>query len=78
LEKLHYDQQDGKAFYHSTYNPYLGENLKVWDALDFLALATSFIPPQGVRPAIMLRIDLCGVGPANVEKTGAPGPDCST
>ena len=49
LEKLHYDQQDGKAFYHSTYNPYLGENLKVWDALDFLALATSFIPPQGVR-----------------------------
>jgi hypothetical protein len=49
LEKLHDDQQDGKAFYHSTYNPYLGENLKVWDALDFLALATSFIPPQGVR-----------------------------
>jgi hypothetical protein len=49
LEKLHYDRQDGKAFYHSTYNPYLGENLKVWDALDFLAIATSFIPPQGVR-----------------------------
>ena len=28
--------------YHS--HPSLGENLKVWDALDFLALATSFIP----------------------------------
>ena len=49
LEKLSYDELDGKALYHSTYNPYLGENLKVWDALDFLALATSFIPPQGVR-----------------------------
>ena len=49
LEKLHYDELAGKALYHSTYNPYLGENLKVWDALDFLALATSFIPPQGVR-----------------------------
>ena len=49
LEKLHYDQQAGKAVYHSDYNPYLGESLKVWDALDFLALATSFIPPQRVR-----------------------------
>jgi hypothetical protein len=49
LEKLSYDELDGKALYHSTYNPYLGENLKVWDALDFLALATSFIPPQGMR-----------------------------
>ena len=49
LEKLRYDELAGKALYHSTYYPYLGENLKVWDALDFLALATSFIPPQGVR-----------------------------
>jgi hypothetical protein len=49
LEKLHYDPEGGKALYHSTYNPYLGENLKVWDINDFLALATSFIPPQGVR-----------------------------
>jgi hypothetical protein len=49
LEKLRYDQQAGKAVYHSDYNPYLGESLKVWDALDFLALATSFIPPRRVR-----------------------------
>ena len=41
LEKLRYDEQAGKALSHSTYNPYLGENLKIWDALDFLALATS-------------------------------------
>lgn len=49
LEKLRYDPLGEKAVYHSTFNPYLGENLKVWDALDFLALATSFIPPHGVR-----------------------------
>jgi hypothetical protein len=49
LEQLSHDELDGKALYHSADNPYLGENLKVWDALDFLALATSFIPPQGVR-----------------------------
>ena len=47
--KLRYDELAGKALYHSTHNPYLGENLKVLDALDFIALAASFIPPQGVR-----------------------------
>lgn len=32
LEKLRYDEWAGKAPYHSIYNPYLGENLKVWAA----------------------------------------------
>jgi hypothetical protein len=49
LEKLVYDPESGKIFYHSTYNPYLGENVKAWDALEFIALATQFVPPQGVR-----------------------------
>ena len=49
LEKLRYDELAGKARYHSTHNPCLGENLKVLDALDLIALAASFIPPQGVR-----------------------------
>ena len=31
------------------FNPALGENVKLWDALQFIALATQFIPPQGVR-----------------------------
>jgi hypothetical protein len=46
---MRYDEYAGKAFSHSTYNPYLRENLKVWDGPNFLALATSFIPPQCVR-----------------------------
>lgn len=49
LEKLVYDPESGKIFYHSTFNPYLGEKVKAWDVREFIALATQFVPPQGVR-----------------------------
>jgi len=35
--------------YHSAFNPAIGDSLKVCKARDFIADATLFIPPQGVR-----------------------------
>lgn len=49
LAKLTYEPFAGKIIFHTSFNPALGENVKVWDALQFIALATQFIPPQGVR-----------------------------
>jgi hypothetical protein len=62
LAKLTYEPFAGKVIFHTSFNPALGENVKVWDALQFIALATQFIPgaaavssetarapPQGVR-----------------------------
>ena len=30
LERLRYNEHAGNVLSHSTYNPYLGENLKIW------------------------------------------------
>jgi len=49
LEKLTYEPSQAKLIFHTTFNPALGENVKLWDALQFIAMATQFIPPQGVR-----------------------------
>ena len=35
--------------YSSEFNPAIGDTIKTWDARDFIAAATLFIPPQGVR-----------------------------
>ena len=35
--------------YSSAFNPAIGDSSKVWNARDFIADATMFIPPQGVR-----------------------------
>ena len=35
--------------YTSDFNPAIGDSTKVWNVRDFIADATLFIPPQGVR-----------------------------
>ena len=38
-----------KVLYHTDYNPYFKQNTTLWDAMDFIAALTQFIPPWGVR-----------------------------
>jgi hypothetical protein len=49
MEKLTYIPSQGTVSYTSDFNPAIGDTIKVWDARDFIAAATLFIPPQGVR-----------------------------
>ena len=49
LQKLTYDAVGAKVLYHTTYNPYFRQNTTLWDAVDFIASLTQFIPPWGVR-----------------------------
>ena len=49
LQKLTYDQPGGKVLYHTDYNPYFKQNTSLWNAPDFIAQLTQFIPPWGVR-----------------------------
>jgi hypothetical protein len=41
---LTYESFGWKVIFHTSFNPALSENVKVWDALQFIALATQFIP----------------------------------
>jgi hypothetical protein len=49
MEKLTYMPSQGTVSYTSDFNPAIGDTIKAWDARDFIAAATLFIPPQGVR-----------------------------
>jgi hypothetical protein len=49
LQKLTYDLSGGKVLYHTDYNPYFKQNTSLWNAPDFIAQLTQFIPPWGVR-----------------------------
>ena len=49
MEKLTYMPSQGTVSYTSDFNPAIGDTIKVWDAREFIAAATLFIPPQGVR-----------------------------
>jgi hypothetical protein len=49
LEKLSYLPSQATVRYTSEFNPAIGDTIKSWDARDFIAAATLFIPPQGVR-----------------------------
>jgi hypothetical protein len=49
LQKLSYDRSGGKVIYHTAYNPYFKQNITLWDATEFIAALTQFIPPWGVR-----------------------------
>ena len=48
MDKLRYLPSQGKVSYTSDFNPAIGDTIKIWDARDFIAAATLFIPPQGV------------------------------
>jgi hypothetical protein len=49
LQKLTYDATGSRVLYHTAYNPYFMQNTTIWDAVDFIAAVTQFIPPWGVR-----------------------------
>ena len=49
MDKLTYLPYQGTVRYTSDFNPAIGDTIKVWDACDFIAAATLFILPQGVR-----------------------------
>jgi hypothetical protein len=49
LQKLTYDRPGGRVLYHTAYNPYFKQNTTLWNATDFIAALTQFIPPWGVR-----------------------------
>ena len=47
LEKIKYEPFHGKVLFKTQkYNDYFKENFRTFDALDFIALATSHIPPK--------------------------------
>jgi hypothetical protein len=46
LEKLSYLPSQATVRYTSEFNPAIGNTLKTWDARDFIAAASLFIPPQ--------------------------------
>jgi len=45
LKKLMYEPFKGKVIFHTKYNSYFKENMKVFDAEDFIAELTQHIPP---------------------------------
>jgi hypothetical protein len=49
MEKLACLPSQGTVRSTSDFNPAIGNTIRVWDACDFIAAATLFIPPQGVR-----------------------------
>ena len=58
LEKLSYLPSQATVRYTSEFNPAIGDTIKSWDARDFIAAATLFIPPQG-RPTHPLLWVVC-------------------
>ncbi len=49
LQKLSYERAGSKVLYHTDYNPYFKQNTTLWEATDFIAALTQFVPPWGVR-----------------------------
>jgi len=39
----------GKVLFHTSFNEYFKENLKLFDAADFIALLTQHLPPKGAQ-----------------------------
>ena len=49
LKKIHYEPFKGRVLFHTHYNEYFGENVHIFEALDFFAELTQHIPPKGVQ-----------------------------
>lgn len=47
LQKITYDRAKKKVLYHTKYNDYFKENVKLFTAADFIADLTVHIPPKG-------------------------------
>jgi hypothetical protein len=49
LKKVHYEPTKGRVFFHTHYSDYFKENMKMFDALDFIAELTQHIPPKRIQ-----------------------------
>ena len=49
LKKVSFENFHGKVLFHTSYYDYFKENLKLFDASDFIALLTPHLPPKGVQ-----------------------------
>ena len=46
---MSFESFGGKVLFHTSFNEYFKENLKLFDAADFIALLTQHIAPKGVQ-----------------------------
>jgi hypothetical protein len=49
LSKVVLEERGGKVLFHTKYNPYFKENLKLFAVTDFIAELTQHIPPKGTH-----------------------------
>jgi hypothetical protein len=49
LSKVVLEERGGKVIFHTKYNPYFKENLKLFAVTDFIAELTQHIPPKGTH-----------------------------
>jgi hypothetical protein len=49
LSKVVLEERGGKVLFHTKYNPYFGENLKLFAVTDFIAELTQHIPSKGTH-----------------------------
>ena len=56
LEKIVYEPVKGKVLFHTKYNKYFKENVKVFTAEDFIAELTGHVSPPRMR---LIRYYLC-------------------
>ena len=49
LKKVSFESFRGKILFHTSYNDYFKENLKLFEAPEFIALLTQHLPPRGTH-----------------------------
>ena len=49
LSKVVLEERGGKVLFHTKYNPYFKENLKLFAVTDFIAELTQHVPPKGTH-----------------------------
>jgi hypothetical protein len=49
LKKIRHEPFKSRVLFHTTYSKYFKQNMKMFDALDFIAELTQHIPPKGVQ-----------------------------
>jgi hypothetical protein len=47
--KVILEEQGAKVLFHTSFNPYFGESLKLFAVTDFIAELTQHVPPKGVH-----------------------------
>ena len=57
LSKVTLEEQGAYVLFHTKYNPYFQQSLKLFAVTDFIAELTQHLPPKGVHyiPAAVLR-----------------------